>query len=196
MTFHLVHSDDGALLASDRAVIKASEMAAFQEAVTLLQAAAAIRDRATAASEDSRRAGYAEGLAEARSGIAEHLAEQIADFAAALDQHEQLRRSDIAEAALAAVRAIVGELADEALVPRMVERTLARLPEGGPVKVMVAPALEAAVAARLGARTYVSLVPDAGLGPADCVIRTSAGQVIASLSVQLDTLAKRWGVTA
>jgi flagellar biosynthesis/type III secretory pathway protein FliH len=40
------------------------------------------------------------------------------------------------------------------------------------------------------------IAEDPSLGSGDCVVRTSAGQVIASLSVQLESLAKRWGVAA
>ncbi|WP_165356284.1 FliH/SctL family protein [Sphingosinicella sp. BN140058] len=196
MTFHLFHADKNSLLASDRAVIKRSDRKDFTDAAALLQAASAIRDEAVAATEAARREGHAQGLAEARDTIEAQLAEQIAGFAAALDGHEQARRSDIAEAAYAAVRAIVGEIADEELVPRMVERTLARLPAEGPVALFVAEALATKVSERLGTASHVVVSAEPGLGPTDCVVRTSAGQVIASLSVQLDSLAKRWGVAA
>ena len=196
MTFHLVHADKNALLASDRAVIKRTERRDFTDAAALLAAAAAIRDQALADADAARRDGHAEGLAEARASIGDHLAEQVAAFAAAIEAHEQARRSDIAEAAYAAVRAIVGELDDEALVPRMVERTLARLPADGPVTVFVPADLAARVSERLGERSHVVIAEDPGLGSGDCIVRTSAGQVIASLSVQLDSLAKRWGVAA
>lgn len=196
MTFHLFHSDKNSLLASDRAVIKRSDRKDFTEAAALLRAASAIRDEAVTATEAARRDGHAQGLAEARDTIEAQLTEQIAGFAAALDAHEQARRSDIAEAAYAAVRAILGALPDEELVPRIVERTLARLPAEGPVSVFVADAVAARVMERLGTASHVVVSAEPGLSPTDCVVRTSAGQVIASLSVQLDSLAKRWGVAA
>ncbi len=194
MTYHLVHSDRNTLLASDRAVIKRAERVDFADAVALLHAAAAIREQAQADASAARLAGHAEGLAEARAEADAHVAEQIAAFAEAVEQQEQARRADIAEAAHAAVRAIIGELDDEAILPRMVERTLARLPAEGPVSVSVAPAMAECLAARLGDLSHVAIVAEPALGPTDCVMRTSAGQVIASLSVQLDALAKRWGV--
>jgi flagellar biosynthesis/type III secretory pathway protein FliH len=42
---------------------------------------------------------------------------------------------------------------------------------------------------------HVAVLADSALGATDCIVRTSAGQVIASLSVQLGALAQRWGVT-
>ncbi len=56
MTFHLVHADDHALLASDTAVIKRAQRVDFTDAVALLQASAAIRDRASAEAESARAA--------------------------------------------------------------------------------------------------------------------------------------------
>ncbi|MGK6354120.1 FliH/SctL family protein [Sphingomonas sp. DT-207] len=196
MTFHLVHADGATLLASDTAVIKRDQRVDFVDAAALLQAASAIRDQASAAAEAARIEARAEGLAEARATVEAALAEQIAGFAEAIEQHEAARRADIAAAALAAVRAIVGTLDDEALVTGIVERTLARLPVEGPIIVQLAPSMADGLAVRLADRSHVTVVADPALGSTDCVLRTSAGQVIASLSVQLDALAKRWGVAA
>jgi len=176
-------------------VIKRAERVDFSDAIALLHAAAAIREQAQADADAARLAGRAEGLAEATATADAHVAEQVAAFARAVEQHEQARRSDIAEAAHAAVRAIIGELDDDTILPCMVERTLARLPAEGPVSVAVAPAMAERLAARLEGLEHVAIVAEPALGPTDCVMRTSAGQVIASLSVQLDALAKRWGVT-
>jgi flagellar biosynthesis/type III secretory pathway protein FliH len=193
MTFHLVNADGGTLLASDTAVIKRAERSDFIDAVALLQAAAAIRDAAEVRAEAARQAAYEEALAEARGAVEAELAEQVAGFARALEQHEAARRDDIAAAAYAAVQAIVGTLDDETLVARIAERTLARLPDG-PVTLHVAPVMAARLGAQLEELTHVTIVADPALGTTDCVLRGNAGQVIASLSVQLAALAKRWGV--
>lgn len=196
MSFHLVHADAATLLASDRPVVKRAERVDFTDAVDLLRAAAAIREQALAETEAARREGHRQGFEAARGQAEEHLADRIAAFAAAIDRYEDARRGDIAAAAHAAVRAIVGELDDADLVPRVVERTLARLSGEGPVTVLVAPGLADPVAARLDGLAHVTVAADPGLDALDCVVRTSAGQVIASLSVQLDALAKRWGLDA
>ncbi len=196
MSFHLVHADAATLLGSDRAVIKRAERVDFADAVDLLRAAAAIREQALAEAEAARREGHRQGFEAARGQAEDHLADRIAEFAAAIDRYEDARRGDIAAAAHAAVRAIVGELDDADLVPRIVERTLARLAGEGPVTVLVASTLADPVAARLDGLAHVTVAADPGLAALDCVVRTHTGQVIASLSVQLDALAKRWGLDA
>ncbi len=194
MTYHLVHADDAALLFSDRAVIKRDECRAFSDAVGLLGAVREAQARAVAATEAAREAAYATALAGARAKIEAMLASEIAQFAAAIDAQEQARRNEVAEAALAAVHAVLGDLDDATLMPALVARALDRLQPQGAVIVTVAPDLAEKVAARLAASTEVTILPDPALAAQDCVIRTEQGQVIASLSVQLETLAKRWGV--
>ncbi|MBO9623389.1 MAG: hypothetical protein J7500_11830 [Sphingomonas sp.] len=196
MTFHLIHTDGATLLGSDTPVIKCAERSDFRNAIALFQAAAAIRDQASAAVEAARLNARAEGLAEARAAVDAAFTEQIATFAEAIERHEIARRADIAAAALAAVHAILGTLEDETLIAGIVERTLARFPAEGLVTVQVAPATAEPLAAGLAGLSHVVVAADPALGSTDCVLRTSAGQVIASLSVQLDALAKRWGLAA
>ncbi|WP_313537616.1 FliH/SctL family protein [Sphingomonas sp.] len=194
MTYHLVHADDAALLFSERAVIKRDERQSFSDAVALLGAVGEAKERALQAADVARDEAYNTALSGAQAEIDELLAREIAQFAAAIDAHEQARRSEIAEAALAAVHAVLGELEDTTLMPALVARALDRLQPQGAVIVAVAPDLAEKVAARLEALPEVSILPDPALGAQECAIRTQQGQVIASLSVQLETLAKRWGV--
>ncbi len=194
MTYHLVHADDAALLFSERAVIKRDERQSFTDAVALLGAVRAAQASAVQAAEAAREAAYGTALAAARSEINDLLVQEIAQFAASIDAQEQARRTEIAEAALAAVRAVLGELDDAALMPALVARALDRLQPQGAVIVAVAPHMAEKVVGRLTGLAEVTVVPDPALGVPDCVIRTQQGQVIASLSVQLETLAKRWGV--
>ncbi|PVX28370.1 FliH/SctL family protein [Sphingomonas pokkalii] len=194
MTYHLVHADGASLLFSERAVIKREERQPFIDAVALLGAVRAAQADAVAQAAAARDAAYATALAGARGEIDDLLAREIAAFAAAIEANEQARRAEIAEAALAAVHAVLGSLDDAVLVPALVERALDRLQPQGVVMVAVAPDMAERVAARLAATADVTILPDPALGARDCVIRTEQGQVIASLSVQLETLAKRWGV--
>jgi len=194
MTYHLVHADDAALLFSERAVIKRDERQSFVDAVALLGAVREAQARAVQAANDAREAAYGAALHGAQAGIEDLLAREIAQFSKAIDLQEQARRTEIAEAALAAVHAVLGELDDATLVPALVARALDRLQPQGAVIVAVAPDMAEKVSAQLAARTEVTILPDPALGAHDCAIRTEQGQVIASLSVQLETLAKRWGV--
>lgn len=194
MTYHLVHADDAALLFSERAVIKRDERQSFADAVALLGAVREAQARAVQAADAARHEAYSAAFEGAGAEVNDLLAREIAQFAASIDAQEQARRSDIAEAALAAVQAVLGELDDAVLMPALVARALDRLQPQGAVIVAVAPDMAEKVAARLEALTEVTILPDPALGPHDCAIRTEQGQVIASLSVQLETLAKRWGV--
>lgn len=194
MTYHLVHADEATLLFSERAVIKRDERRSFSDAVALLGAVREAQARAVQAADAARDEAYSAALEGARAAIDDLLAREIAQFAAAIEAQEQARRNEIAEAALAAVHAVLGELDDATLVPALVARALDRLQPQGAVIVAVAPDLAEKVAARLAARTEVTILPDPAIGARDCAIRTEQGQVIASLSVQLETLAKRWGV--
>lgn len=194
MTYHLVHADDAALLFSERAVIKREERQSFADAITLLGAVREAHAKAVQAAELARDEAYGTALSGARAEIDDLLAREIAQFAAAIEAQEQARRSEIAEAALAAVHAVLGELDDATLVPALVARALDRLQPQGAVIVAVAPDLAEKVGVRLAALPEVTILPDPALGAHDCAIRTEQGQVIASLSVQLETLAKRWGV--
>ncbi|MET3725825.1 FliH/SctL family protein [Sphingomonas trueperi] len=194
MTYHLVHADDAALLFSERAVIKRDERQSFADAVALLGAVREAQARAVQAANDASEEAYSAALGSAKAEIGDVLAREIARFSEAIDLQEQARRSEIADAALAAVHAVLGELDDATLVPALVARALDRLQPQGAVIVAVAPDMADKVAARLEALTEVTILPDPALGAHDCAIRTEQGQVIASLSVQLETLAKRWGV--
>jgi flagellar biosynthesis/type III secretory pathway protein FliH len=77
---------------------------------------------------------------------------------------------------------------------RVVDRTLARLDTETPVTIDVAPALAGDLRAHLAALTHVSITQNPDLGPTDCHIMTASGRIIASLSVQFDALAARWGL--
>lgn len=194
MTYHLVHAADAALLFSERAVIKREERQSFADAVALLGAVREAQAQAEQAANDSREAAYSTASEVARAEIEDLLTGEIARFSAAIDLQEHTRRAEIADAALAAVHAVLGDLEDATLVPALVARALDRLQPQGAVIVAVAPDMAAKVAARLDNLTEVTILPDPALGAHDCAIRTEQGQVIASLSVQLETLAKRWGV--
>ncbi len=194
MSFHLAYADDGALLDSSRPVVKAHQRTAFADAVAVLAETKHLRDRALAEAEIARDNGHRVGLDEAIAEARHAVAAGLADFAAAIEAHAETRRSDIAEAAFAAARAIVGELEESETMRRVVDRTLARLDTETPVTIDVAPALAGDLRAHLAALTHVSITQNPDLGPTDCHIMTASGRIIASLSVQFDALATRWGL--
>ena len=114
----------------------------------------------------------------------------VSDFMA----DEQERRASIADAAMAAVRMMIGDLGAGDIVPGLAERALDRMGEDSRYSVEVAPSHVEAVTARLAGREGVAVEANPALGPLDCVVRTSTGRVIANLDTQIETLAQRWGV--
>lgn len=194
MSFHLACASDSLLLSSDRAVIKRRDRVAFADALTLLKEAAALNERAQSAAAEARDAARMEGLAEGRDTARQTLTSGLADIAQAIEAHAETRRADIAEAAFAAARAIVGLLDDTDVMQRIIDRTIARLDGDKPIAVEVAPELIDALAAHLAGNRHVVVRANAEFGPTDCRIRAAQGQIVASLSVQFDALAARWGV--
>ena len=194
MTFHLAYADGQALLTSDRAVIKRRDRTAFGDALMLLRETTALRDQMRKNADQAGDAARREGLAEARLAADETLAVGLADIAAAVEAHTEARRADIAEAALAAARAIVGELDDSDVMQRIIDRTIARMGSVKPLTIEVAPTLASLLGKHLVAMKHVTVTENPDFGATDCRILSDSGQIVASLSVQFDALAARWGL--
>jgi flagellar biosynthesis/type III secretory pathway protein FliH len=194
MSFHLAYASESALLSSDDAVIKRRDRVAFGDALKLLQETTDLRDQAREQSANARSAARTEGLAEARDAANKTLAIGLADIARAMDAHAETRRADIAEAAFAAARAIIGELDDSDVMQRIIDRTTARIDGDKLMTIEVAPAMVDGLAAHLGDLKHVTIAANPDFGPTDCRILAPSGQIVASLSVQFDALAARWGL--
>jgi flagellar biosynthesis/type III secretory pathway protein FliH len=194
LTFHLAHADGTTLLTSDRAVIKRRVRVAFGDALTLLRETTTLCDKARADADSAREAARREGLDEARLAAHEAVATGLADITTAIDAHAEARRADIADAAFAAARAIIGEMDDTDVMQRIVDRTLARLDGDKPVTIEVAPALVDALTRHTDGLTRVTVSENPDFAPTDCRIHSAQGQIVASLSVQFDALAARWGL--
>ncbi len=194
MSFHLAHADGNAVLTSDRAVIKRHDRVAFGDALALLRQTTSLRDQARSDAESARDTARLEGLTEARLLAHESVASGLADIATAIDTHAETRRADIAEAAFAAARAIIGDMDESDVMHRIVDRTVARLDGDKPVTIEVAPALAPALIKHTTNLTHVTVTENPDFGPTDCRIHSAQGQIVASLSVQFDALAARWGL--
>ncbi len=194
MSFHLAYASDSALLSSDHAVIKRRDRVAFGDALKLLQETTDLRDQAREQSANARNAARTEGLAEARDAAKETLTTGLADIARAMEAHAETRRADIAEAAFAAARTIIGELDDSDVMQRIIDRTIARIDGDKLMTIEVAAAMVDGLAAHLGDLKHVTIAANPDFGPTDCRILAPSGQIVASLSVQFDALAARWGL--
>lgn len=184
---HVVTSPSGLLKADDRTV--------FSDALSLLEEARAVRDKAAADAELARVRGYAEGRETGLATVEDHLATSIADLARGIDEELAARRADIAAAALAAARAIIGTFDEAEGTARIAARAVDRVAAGESIVIAVAPRTASAVGEAMKDRPHVTIREDPDAGPLDCVVHTANGRIIASLSLQLEALAARWGVT-
>lgn len=194
MSFYLAYADDRVILDSRRSIVKARERVAFSDSIAILAETKRLRDQALADASAARQDGQLAGLNEAQTEARQTVAAGLAELAAAIEAHAETRRTDIAEAAFAAARAIVGELDESDTMHRVVDRTLTRLDTETPVTIEVAPSLAASLREHVTERKHVTITENPDLGPTDCHIMTASGRIIASLSVQFDALAARWGL--
>ncbi|MBY0301856.1 MULTISPECIES: FliH/SctL family protein [Sphingomonas] len=196
MSYVLIHADTAATLVRDDPIVPATDLPAFSEARTLLEAAAAIRDAAAsdartaadAAREEARAAGHAEGLATGAAQVRDELLRLAAADAARLTA----QRDDLARLALEVVRRIAADLGPAEMVAALADRAAASVsPDPSPV-VRVHPDAVTATAARLGSRARIE--GDSRLSRDDCVLATPLGEVHAGLETQLAALARAWGI--
>lgn len=195
MTFHLVHDDGHALIASDRPVVKARDALALREAAELLTHLRALHaDAAThhaeaerIAREDGLRRGEEQGRAQFTAALADIVRQACEDR---LAQEQQ-----IADLALAALRRMVEDIGDEAMLVGAARRAVASVLPAHDIQVHVAPELAQAVATALAddERTAVVTVrPDPELLAHQCRVATDAGRVIADIDRQIAAIEDRW----
>ena len=192
MSFTLMVGDH--ILNGKSALIKAKDRAAFSDVRALLEDAARVKSDILDVSAKVREDAHREGLAKGYEQVQGYFLSKLDELTAALAQHEQERRASIADAAMAAVKMMVGDLDDAAIVPGLAERALDRMADDSRYSVEVAPQHFDAVSQRLSGRDGVAVEANPTLGALDCVVRTSTGRVIANLDTQIETLAQRWGI--
>jgi type III secretion protein L len=194
MTYTLFFPPSHAFIGTSKQVIKAEERREFAEAIALLDnvralkisADADIAERQAVAAKEGRESGYAE--------VNDVVANAIAGFAAQIAAFEAERRDEIAGAAFAAVRAVIGDLDDESVLHGLVAASLGRIETSAPLTLEVAPAMLANVEARFAAHPNLVIRANDALGPRDCQLLSSQGRIVADLKLQLDALAERWGL--
>jgi type III secretion protein L len=196
MTYRLFHSGSATALFGPSPLLPRREAQMIRDAATLLDHARS----AAAAAEAARAEGFAAGLAEGqRLVLAERdrtLAELIAPVATQVATAQAALHDDLATLALEAVRRMIGALPDDVLLAGLARQAVAALPLDEVERIAVPPATHEAVAAQMAADWAALVVADEGLAPGECVIHTRSGKVIASVSLQLDRLAERWGAVA
>ncbi len=196
MTYHLIGAGTPSAIGATGSLIKASERAHFEQAADLLAQLTEARARLDDDIAERRAAAQAEGFAEGKAAVETHVGDALAALAEGVAAHEAQRRSEIADAAFAAVQAIIGAIPADIALSGIVAQTVARMDAQGEgaLHIEVAPAMLDALAARLPAETAALLRSNPALGAQDCTVVTDKGSLVASLDVQLESLAQRWGV--
>ena len=180
-------------LASDRRLVKASEVATAKSSDEIISAAEAeaarIREEAKAAFEAEKKRGYEKGLQDGKMEIAMMKIEQVDQSVAFMESVED----KMAKVVMKALKSCVEEIGDEAMVVNIVRKTMkAVIRTQRQVTLKVAPEMVAAVKERVSAlRTdyptveSFDVVEDPRLkGPA-CILETEAGVADASVETQL-----------
>jgi flagellar biosynthesis/type III secretory pathway protein FliH len=194
MTYHIFKAGDHVMIGADTALIKASERCEFTNAVDLLQAVTDLRIAAEAQAQIRSDTAYQDGLSRGYSEAQEQVAKLIENIAERFEAVCEERRADVADAALAATRAIIGALDDVDVAKRLVNQALVRIDNGGALIIEVAPAMHPVIAAHTAHLAHVRVEPVEGLGPLECVFQTKKGRILAGLDLQISALGDRWGV--
>ena len=180
-------------LASDKRLVKASEVATAKSAAEIIAAAAAeaarIREEAKAAFEAEKKRGYDKGLQDGKMEIAMQKLEQV-DQSVAFMESVEVKMADVV---MKALKSCVVEIGDREMVVNIVRKTMnAVIRTQRHVTLKVAPEMVAAVKERVDAlrldyptvETF-DVVEDPRLkGPA-CILETEAGVADASVDTQL-----------
>ncbi len=193
----VLHRSDGALLATDRPIVKACDRRHLTDALALIErlrteSAAADTARETAEAE-ARRRGHEAGYAAGRTAFAEAIAALAAQASADRVQAE----TEVAALALTALRQIAGDLGDASVMQGVALRAARAVVPQGPVAIEVAPAIAAEVEAglaRLDPGAEVTVRADPTLGERQCRVTGPDSRIIADLDRQIAGVAERWGV--
>lgn len=196
MSFVLIHADAGATLLADDPVVPAAEVPALHDALALLTAAGAVRDRAeaagAAAAEEARVEGRAAGEADGRAAAQAELGAELVRLGeqAAADRAD--RQRDVVRLATGVVRRIAGELGPD-LVAGLAERAATEQAGEQQAVVRVHPSAVDAVSRRVPS---LRVEADATLDPMDCVIESPLGRTLAGLEPQLARIEQAWRQSA
>ena len=180
-------------LASDRRLVKSSEVATVKSAAEIIAEAEAeaarIREEAKAVFEDEKKRGYEKGLRDGKLEIAMQKLEQVDQSVAFMESVE----GKMADVVMKALKSCVEEIGDEGMVVNIVRKTMkAVIRTQRHVTLKVAPEMVQVVKERVAAlRTdyptveSFDVVEDPRLkGPA-CILETEAGVADASVETQL-----------
>ena len=185
-------------LASDRRLVKATDVATVRTAEEIVAAAEAdaarIREEAKTAFESEKKRGYEQGVADGKMEIAMLKLEQVDSSVAFMEGVER----KMADVVMKALRSFVVEIGDKELVLQIVRKTMnAVIRTQRQVVLKVAPEMVETVRGRVSelrlayptVETF-DVVEDPRLKGAACILETEAGVADASVETQLAAIEK------
>lgn len=193
MSYHIFGLGEQTALAVSAPIVKAYEREDFLRAVELVAAANTLATQTAADAKARGEAGYQEGYSQGLADANAHIAASIADLSARFETLCAARSNDVAEAALAATRAIIGSFDNEMVIKGLVTQAINRIDTSAPLNIEVAPDVATQLVAHVAHLDTVSVEANAALAPLDCILRTPTGRILAGLELQLSALADRWG---
>ena len=186
------------VLATDRRLVKATDVATIRSSEEIIAAAEAdaarIREEAKAAFEEEKKRGYEKGLADGKMEITMQKLDLLDSSVAFMEGVEQ----KMADVVLKALKSFVVEVGDREMVVNIVRKTLnAVIRTQRHVTLKVAPEMVSVVKERVAAlrQDYPTVesfdvIEDSRLkGPA-CILETEAGVADASVDTQLAAIEK------
>ena len=186
------------VLATDRRLVKATDVATVRSSEEIIAAAEAdaarIREEAKAAFEEEKKRGYEKGLADGKMEITMQKLDLLDSSVAFMEGVEQ----KMADVVMKALKSFVVEVGDREMVVNIVRKTLnAVIRTQRHVTLKVAPEMVGVVKERVAAlrQDYPTVetfdvIEDSRLkGPA-CILETEAGVADASVETQLAAIEK------
>ena len=206
--FMLWHRDPQARLgiASDRRVLRAAEVPPLQDAQQLLNALRELLEqeqaRVDAACEAARAEGLRQGLLQAEARSRAQVADELARLARAQDDDRRRQQQAVAGLALEVFQKLLGELPADERLARLAAQAARELLPARTWRLQVHPSQVAALRSSLqsvdpddkASLANAEVVADADLAEGDCRLVTEFGTADASLSTQVERLARTWGV--
>lgn len=193
-------------LASDRRVLRASEVPPLLQAADVLAELQALRAseqaRLDAAAEAARAQGHQRGLAQGQAEARDQLGRALA----ALAHQQETARSQVQQAlphlALEVARKLLGTLSTDSILAGLAVQAARELLPARTWRLQVHPTQVATLRAALQAAdpddkaglAQAEIVPDTHLADTDCRLTTEFGTADASLATQVQRLAQAWGV--
>ena len=186
------------VLATDRRLVKATEMATVRSAEEIIAAAEAdaarIREEAKVAFEEEKKRGYDKGLADGKMEIAMQKLDLLDSSVAFMEGVEQ----KMADVVMKALKSFVVEVGDREMVVNIVRKTLnAVIRTQRHVTLKVAPEMVGVVKERVAAfrQDYPTVetfdvIEDSRLKGSACILETEAGVADASVETQLAAIEK------